>query len=174
MFKFFSGKKGPPLHKIETVIGSNTSFNGHLKCDGHVRIDGICEGGVIETVGNVVVAQNARVAAKIIAEHVSVAGEVTGAIHARGRLEILSTGRVSGDVRVANFYKDEAAVLSGRLIMGEEALETEARPSPKPSEEADDSAAPALEPAADVPAASLSGVNREAATSPDMQQAENI
>lgn len=119
MFKFFSKKQGPPLHKIETVIGSNTSFNGHLKCDGHVRIDGVCEGGVIETIGNVVVAPNARVAAKIIADHVSVAGEVTGAIHARGRLEILNTGRVSGDVRVANFYKDEAAVLSGRLIMGE-------------------------------------------------------
>ncbi|MFQ5575630.1 MAG: polymer-forming cytoskeletal protein [Anaerolineae bacterium] len=120
MFKLFKSKK-PPLDKIETVIGSNTSFNGHLKCDGNIRIDGVCEGGVIETVGNVVVAPQGRVAAKIIAEHVSVAGEVTGAIYARGRLEILSTGQVMGEVRVANFYKDEAGILGGTLLMGEDA-----------------------------------------------------
>ncbi len=119
MFGFF--KRKPPIHKIETLIGSNTSFDGYLKCDGNVRIDGFCEGGVIETVGNVVVAPEGRVAAKIIAEHVSVAGEVTGSIEARGRLEILSTGRVSGNVRVVNFYKDEAGILSGKLIMGDAA-----------------------------------------------------
>jgi len=124
VFKLLFKPNRPPLTKIETVIGSNTSFEGHLKCDGNVRIEGLCEGGIIETVGNVVVARQARVAAKIIAEHVSVAGEVTGAIYARGRLEILSTGRVSGDVRVANFYKDEAAILSGQLTMGEDAWMT--------------------------------------------------
>ena len=124
MLGIFKSKK-IPMDKIETVIGSNTSFEGHLKCDGNIRIDGVCEGGVIETVGNVVVAPQGRVAAKIIAEHVSVAGEVTGGIHARGRLEILSTGRVSGDVRVANFYKDEAGVLSGQLVMGEAAAASE-------------------------------------------------
>lgn len=122
MFKFLIKPKRPPLEKIETFIGSNTSFDGHLKCDGNVRIDGVCEGGIIETVGNVVVAPGGRVAAKIIAEHVSVAGEVTGAIHARGYLEILSTGRVSGDVRVANFHKDETGILSGKLVMGEEVM----------------------------------------------------
>lgn len=122
MFKRFNTQK-ITLDKIETVIGANTSFEGHLKCDGNVRIDGLCEGGIIETVGNVVVSPQARVAAKIIAEHVSVAGEVTGVILARGHLEILNTGRVHGDVRVGNFYKDEMGVLSGRLVMGDENTE---------------------------------------------------
>ena len=122
MFKFFTRPKRPPLEKIETFIGHNTSFAGHLKCDGNVRIDGLCEGGVIETVGNVVVAPGGRVAAKIIAEHVSVAGEVTGAIYARGYLEILSAGRVSGDVCVANFHKDETGILSGKLTMGKDVM----------------------------------------------------
>jgi cytoskeletal protein CcmA (bactofilin family) len=120
VFEFLKPKKRPPFDKIETVIGSNTSFKGHLKCDGNIRIDGVCEGGVIETVGNVVVTLGGRVAAKIIAEHVSVSGEVTGIICARGHLEILSTGRVSGDVYVANFYKDETGILSGKLAMGKE------------------------------------------------------
>ncbi len=145
VFKFLMKPKGPPLEKIETIIGHNNIFDGHLKCDGNIRIDGVCQGGVIETVGNVVVSLHARVAAKIIAEHVLVAGEVTGAIYARGYLEILSTGRVTGDVRVMNFYKDEAGILSGKLVMGQEALtgsdvevptetgETESRITPESS-----------------------------------------
>ena len=124
------GSKRPPLDKIETVIGDNTSFSGHLKCDGNIRIDGLCEDGIIETTGNVVVSPQGRVAAKIIAEHVSVAGEVTGAIHARGYLEILSTGRVTGDVHVANFYKDETGILEGQLTMGAAESDEEAADEP--------------------------------------------
>lgn len=116
MFNFFKPKR-TTLSVIETVIGSNTSFKGHLKCDGNIRIDGVCEDGVIETMGNVVVSREGRVAAKIIAEHISVAGVVTGSIKARGRLEILSTGRVEGSMHVANFYKDDGGVLGGTLYM---------------------------------------------------------
>ena len=46
MLGIFKSKK-IPMDKIETVIGSNTSFDGHLKCDGNIRIDGVCEGGII-------------------------------------------------------------------------------------------------------------------------------
>lgn len=124
MFNIFKSKQ-VPFDKIETVIGENTSFNGHLKCDGNIRIDGVCEAGIIETVGNVLVTTQGKVAAKIIAQNVSVAGEVTGAIEARGRLEIIGAGRVSGDVRVANFYKDEGATLEGTLLMGDKEAETD-------------------------------------------------
>ena len=112
--------KKPPLDKIETVIGSNTSFNGHLKCDGSVRIDGVCEGGVIETVGNVIVSPDAKVAADIVARNVSVSGAVTGKIKASGRLEVLSTGRVWGDVEVGSFLLDEDGYFRGQLVMKEE------------------------------------------------------
>jgi len=128
MFNIFKSKQ-VPFDKIETVIGENTSFNGHLKCDGNIRIDGVCEDGIIETVGNVLVTSQGKWAAKIIAQNVSVAGEVTGVIKAHGRLEIISTGRVTGDVQVANFYKDEGAVLEGTLSMGgkESASEEDAK-----------------------------------------------
>ena len=119
MFKLFQ-KKNLSIDQIETVIGANTSFKGHIKCDGNLRVDGLYEGGVIEAVGNVVVSPEARVTATIIAEHVSVSGEVNGAIYARGHLEILSTGRVDGDVQVQNFYKDDDGILLGNLNMGQE------------------------------------------------------
>ncbi len=114
------GNKPAPLDKIETVIGPNTNFDGRLKCDGSVRIDGVCEGGVIETVGNVIVSPNAMVGADIVARNVSVGGAVTGKIKASGRLEILSTGRVWGDVEVGSFLLDEDGYFRGQLVMKEE------------------------------------------------------
>ncbi len=114
------GDKNLPLDKIETIIGPNTNFDGHLQCDGSVRIDGVCEGGVIETVGNVIVSPNAMVAANIVARNVSVSGAVTGKIHASDRLEILSTGRVWGDVEVGSFLLDEDGYFRGQLVMKEE------------------------------------------------------
>jgi cytoskeletal protein CcmA (bactofilin family) len=116
------GKSGKNLavDKFETIIGPNTNFNGHLRCDGSVRIDGVCEGGMIETVGNVVVSVNAMVAADIMARNVSVSGAVTGKIKASDRLEILSTGRVWGDVEVGSFLLDEDGFFRGQLVMKEE------------------------------------------------------
>ena len=70
MLKLFSKTDRPIINKVETLIGANTSFSGHLRCDGNIRIDGVCEEGIIETLGNVVVTPTARVAAKIIAHHV--------------------------------------------------------------------------------------------------------
>lgn len=111
--------KRPPIEKIETVIGPNTNFKGRLVCDGSVRIDGICEEGLIETVGNIVVGPQAKVAADLIAENVSVSGAVTGNIKASGRLEILSTGKVWGDVDVGSFLLDEEGYFRGNLAVKE-------------------------------------------------------
>ena len=114
------GNKNPPFDNIETIIGPNTNFDGHLKCDGSVRIDGVCEGGMIETVGNVIISPDAMVAADIVARNVSVSGAVTGRIKASNRLEILSTGRVWGDVEVGSFLLDEDGYFRGELVMQEE------------------------------------------------------
>ena len=114
------GIKDLALDKFETIIGPNTSFDGHLKCDGSVRIDGVCEGGVIETVGNVIVNPDAMVSADIVARNVSVSGAVSGTIRASNRLEILSTGRVWGDVEVGSFLLDEDGYFRGELVMKDE------------------------------------------------------
>jgi len=71
--------------KIETVLGPNTSFNGHLQTDGNLRIEGLYE-GVIETLGNIIIGQMARVKADIMAHSIQVWGTVAGSINANDRL----------------------------------------------------------------------------------------
>lgn len=113
------GSKNPPIDKIETLIGANSTFQGRLVCDGNIRIDGVCEEGVIETVGNIVVGVQAKVAAHLIAENVSVSGVVTGNITASGRLEVIGSGQVWGDAHVSSIYVDDEADFHGKLIKGD-------------------------------------------------------
>lgn len=142
----FGKRKSHSVDTIEAVIGPAASFNGHLKCEGSVRIDGLCE-GTIETAGNVIIGEGAKVLADITAENVSVSGAVKGSITARGRLEILSTGRVWADIAVTSFLIDEGGFFRGRSIMSggaepslieapqppaEEAIESDAEPAGSP------------------------------------------
>jgi cytoskeletal protein CcmA (bactofilin family) len=106
----------PASDRIENVVGPTATFVGELRCDGGVRIDGVFQGH-LETMGNVIVGETAKVAADIVGRNISISGAVKGNISASGRLEILSTGLVWGDIDVASFLIDEGGVFSGRSEM---------------------------------------------------------
>lgn len=113
----FGREKRPvALDRIEVTIGPTANFKGDLECDGIVKIDGIFQGS-IKTVSNVIIGEKARVDAHIEAQNVSVSGQAKGTIVAKGRLEILSTGRVWADVTVNSFLLDEGGKLHGGLKM---------------------------------------------------------
>ena len=114
----FTKEKGPAAApgKIENVLGASTRFEGRVTSDGNIRVDGIFEGS-IETAGNVIIGEHARVMADIVANGVQVWGAVKGNITAAGRLEILSSGRVWGDIKVAALLIDEGGILRGQCIM---------------------------------------------------------
>jgi cytoskeletal protein CcmA (bactofilin family) len=110
----------PFTGKIDNIIGPKTSFQGHLKAEGNVRVDGYLEGSV-ETKGNVIIGEGAKVSADIIASNVQVWGAVKGNISAVGRLEILPSGRVWGDIKVTSLLIDEGGLFRGKSVMaGEE------------------------------------------------------
>ena len=102
--------------KIETIVGATASFNGQLKSEGGIRIDG-CFDGVVETAGNIIIGEGAKVNADLSARNISVGGLVRGNITASGRLEILSSGRVYGDIQVSSFLIDEGGVFRGQSLM---------------------------------------------------------
>jgi cytoskeletal protein CcmA (bactofilin family) len=113
----FGREKQPVvLDRIEVTVGPTANFRGELECDGIVKIDGIYNGS-IKTAGNVIISEKARVDAHIEAQNVSVSGQAKGSIIAKGRLEVLSTGKVWADVTVSSFLLDEGGKLHGGLKM---------------------------------------------------------
>jgi cytoskeletal protein CcmA (bactofilin family) len=73
--------------------------------------------GEIESKQRVIVEESAQVQARITAEHVTVLGDVNGAIECSGRLEIASSGRVSGEVSAGTLVIQEGAFFEGHLKM---------------------------------------------------------
>jgi cytoskeletal protein CcmA (bactofilin family) len=113
----FGREKRPvPLDRIEVTVGPTASINGDLVCDGIVKIDGVYQGS-IRTVSNVIITEKGRVDAHIEAQNVSISGQAKGSIEAKGRLEILATGRVWADVTVSSFLLDDGGKLHGALRM---------------------------------------------------------
>lgn len=140
----FRRESRPAPDQIEVIIGPRATFDGHLRCDGSIRLDGTVEGGSIETPGNVLITEGGRVIADITAKTVSVAGAYKGTIMA-DRVELLEGGRMWGVINVRSFLLDDGAHFHGQLVMqggeAEEELLT-VRPAPGeqiPVEEAADS-----------------------------------
>ncbi len=132
----FGREKSPvPLDRIEVAIGPTANIKGDLECDGIVKIEGVYQGS-IKTVSNVIITENGRVDAHVEAQNVSVSGQAKGSIIAKGRLEILSTGKVWADVTVTSFLLDDGGKLHGGLKMfgtGPEPKSFQVSPPPRVS-----------------------------------------
>jgi cytoskeletal protein CcmA (bactofilin family) len=113
MFRF-----GKSPDKFETILGPHASLDGHLKCEGSVRIEGEAKGSVTTT-GNIIVGKTASVAADLQGCDVLVSGRVEGRIVAQGQLAILASGQVHGDVEVGSILIEEGGVLNGKSTIRE-------------------------------------------------------
>jgi cytoskeletal protein CcmA (bactofilin family) len=141
MSSIFGGRRpAPPPHtadaKPETIIGATTSIHGDVKAEGTLRVDGLVE-GTIESTGNVVVGPTGRVSATVNGQNVLVAGVVRGNITAGGRLEIVASGKVWGDITVRSLLIEEGGLFRGQSIMRDEST-PDALPEPAAEDPAPD------------------------------------
>jgi len=115
MFKKDSvGKEG-----FDTLIGTNTTFNGNIESSGSVRVDGKVKGD-LKASGDVFIGDNAVITGNVYASKVHLAGTVEGNINTTSILRILSTAKLFGDIRVKSFVVDEGAIFQGKCSMIEE------------------------------------------------------
>jgi len=104
------------MDKIDTVIGRETEIKGTVTAKGAIRIDGKLEGHIVNQ-GDVVIGEGAVIIADVKARHVTVAGEIRGNITAEGKLELLNSGKVLGNIQVQNLVIGEGAVFKGKSEM---------------------------------------------------------
>jgi len=107
-----------PTERVTSVLGPGIQWQGSLQGTGGIRIEGSFE-GALAIKGLVVVGQSGQVnTERLNANTVIVAGLVRGNINAE-RLEIRSTGKVWGDVKVVTFSTEDGAFLRGQVQMEE-------------------------------------------------------
>lgn len=96
-----------------SVIGHDNCFSGELRSDGLLRIDGDYI-GVIKGYGIVLVGQRGRIKGEIYARKVRIGGKVKGNIYALERVDILSTGKLVGDMYTKRCQLEEGMSFTGK------------------------------------------------------------
>jgi cytoskeletal protein CcmA (bactofilin family) len=108
---------GPPVDKIENMVGRSCIVRGDLSAEGAFRIDGTIEGSV-ESKTAVVVGEGGAVTGNVRAVDVLVAGRVHGNVCCSGHLEIMSAGTIEGDIEAKSLRVEIGGVLAGTSHMG--------------------------------------------------------
>ncbi len=101
-----------------TVLSSGTAWEGSLKTQGSVRVEGHLS-GEIDATDTVHVAEGAQVDAKIRAALVVIAGQFQGEVDCRERLEIMPTGQVKAQLTTKSLVVHEGAFIEGQIHMSE-------------------------------------------------------
>jgi cytoskeletal protein CcmA (bactofilin family) len=95
-----------------SVIGIANGFSGEFRADGILRIDGDFR-GVVKGKGTVLIGEKGRIQGDIYARSVRVGGKIKGNIYAMEKVEILSTGKLVGNLWAPKFLAEEGMVFTG-------------------------------------------------------------
>ena len=100
---------------INTIIGKGSSITGNLRINGFVRLDGDIDGN-LETDGNIIIGDGARIKGDVKAKAVIVGGIVVGNILAQESIKLLSNSAVLGDVISRKVQIEDKATFHGHCI----------------------------------------------------------
>lgn len=100
----------------DTLIGEGTTFEGRIKSEASIRIEGGITGD-IECTGDVIIGENGVVKSNISARDVVLAGSVQGNIITKGKLTITSTGSLQGNISATSFIIEEGGLFQGNSKM---------------------------------------------------------
>jgi cytoskeletal protein CcmA (bactofilin family) len=101
---------------MNTLLGKGSNFNGSLKVEGGIRIDGQFEGSV-ETNGTLVIGKEGIMKAEIKAKDAIIGGKVTGNITATNKIELQSGASYSGDIKCRGLIIDSDVFFDGSSKM---------------------------------------------------------
>ncbi|TXK76357.1 polymer-forming cytoskeletal protein [Paenibacillus sp. N3.4] len=114
MFKSKKNNMNP--NTTDTLIGEGTIFEGRIKSEASIRVEGSITGD-IECAGDVIIGEQGSVKSNISARDVILAGTVQGNIVTKGKLTITSTGSLQGNISAASFIIEEGGLFQGTSKM---------------------------------------------------------
>lgn len=100
---------------INSIIGNGSAITGNFKVNGFIRVDGDIDGN-LETDGNVIIGEHARIRGNVTAKNITIGGIVLGDVSAKEGLKLLSTSAVIGDVICRKIQIDDGVLLHGHCI----------------------------------------------------------
>lgn len=99
-----------------TLIAANTVFEGKIKTEGSIRIDGKFVGDIAAK-ANAAVGLTGIIDGTLSARTITVAGKISGKVTAEEKLVLESKSVMQGDIRAAKLVVDEGAMFDGKCDM---------------------------------------------------------
>jgi len=117
------------MEKISSYLGKNTVLEGKLIFKGTFNLD--CKfKGDISAAGTLVVGENGKIDSNIHVTCIICKGEIIGNIIAEERVEILSSGRVYGDIWAPIVVVKKGAIFEGNCLTNEVRVINIQKPDP--------------------------------------------
>jgi cytoskeletal protein CcmA (bactofilin family) len=108
--------KGLVAEDLNGFLDEGTELLGELRFRNTFRVDGRVKGKIVSD-HTLVVGETARVEADIDCGTVSIRGFVSGRVHGRERIEVLSGARVQGSLMSPKLVIEEGAFFQGDCDM---------------------------------------------------------
>ncbi len=118
MFNFDKTNLGRSVEKFESIVGATLKVEGDLVISKSLRIDGTVHGNILQAEGasaTVAIASGASVLGNIAVHDVIVSGHLRGNITSPGRVELIDTAKVEGDVTYGSIGVAVGARIAGQL-----------------------------------------------------------
>lgn len=115
----FLKNRQKPNSRIDTLVGAETTIEGHVNFSGGLRVDGCVRGDVRESggkPGTLVLSENGRIEGAIHVSHAVINGTVVGPVSTSTSVELQAKSRVTGDVHYKVLEIHMGAVVEGKLI----------------------------------------------------------
>ena len=102
-----------------SIIGADMIVEGNIRAKETVRVEGNVTGDV-ETEGTVTISSTAHIKGNIKGSCIVIGGILEGDLVCSGKTEVISTGKVFGNMHTRSLIVDENAVFQGLCVMNEE------------------------------------------------------
>ena len=99
------------------LIGSGTTVNGDVMCDGDIRVDGKLNGS-IKTKGKVVVGSTGLIDGDVECKNAEVSGELKAKITVSELLVLKAQAKLEGDIVTNKLAIEPGAAFTGHCSMG--------------------------------------------------------
>ena len=113
--------------RAAACISQGIKIKGEVTGSEDLFVDGLVDGKLNLTNGSLTIGPNGTVKADVYAREVIVRGKIEGKVTGRDKVQLWSTGQITGEVQTESLSIEEGALLKGKVEAGKQpakAIET--------------------------------------------------
>lgn len=101
---------------VKAILGKGSEFEGKLRFEGTVRIDGNFKGEV-HSAGTLIVGENATIEGDLELDSAIISGKIDGNVVAKTRVELLAPAKMTGNIETPALVIQEGVMFDGYCKM---------------------------------------------------------